>query len=144
MSTLRDEIIAKCPPELLATRDAQAIADAASIGRTRLVETKIGEAVLLNVLGPVAGAALLDRLAELGKSAEPQLRPIYYAVGLLKADKLDVGSPATRGQLDALAAAGILPASAVAVVKALAERPDPVSEYDVRRIGWSDDGEWTL
>lgn len=142
--SLRDEIIAKCPPELLASRGTQAIADAVSVGRTKVVETLIGEGTLLNVLGPVEGAALLDGLAVLGQSTEPNLRPVHYAVGLLKADKLDVGSPATRGQLDALAAAGVLPAAAVAAVKALAERPDPVSEFDVRCVGWSDGGEWTL
>jgi len=35
--TLLDEIKAKCSPELLATRDADAIAAAVSVGRTRIV-----------------------------------------------------------------------------------------------------------
>jgi len=144
MATLRDEIVAKCPPELLATRDADAIAAAVSAGRVRLVETKIGNGELLHTLGPVAGAQLLDALGQLAASTDPALRPIYYALDLLKRNDLDVSLQSTRGQLDTLATAGVLPAPAVAAVKALAERPDPVGEYDVRRVGWSDDGEWTL
>lgn len=144
MSTLREEILAKCSTELLASHDTDAIAEALSVGRTKIVETKIGQATLLNILGAVEGAALLDMLAALSKSTDPNLRPIAYAVELLKDEKLDIGSSVTRTQLDSLVTAGILPQAAVNAVKALAEKPDPISEFEVRCIAWSANGDWTL
>ena len=135
--TLRDEIIAKCPSALLASRDEGAIAAAVSAGRTQLVDMLIGYGTVLDVLGPVEGAAVLDAL----EAAAVSVPAIKWAMKLLDRGELDVSKASTRGQIDALTGTILTPTQAAAI-KALAERPDPVSEYDVRCAMWDEHGNW--
>lgn len=139
---LLDEIKARCPPEVLALRDTEAIAAAVSEGRVKLAETHVGERTVFRALGMADGAAFLDRLHSLAQGTSPMARTLAYAVKWLEADKLNVADPLTLAQLDALHAAGVLTADQLRTLKALAEQPDPVSEYDVRAAVWSADGRW--
>lgn len=53
---------------------------------------------------------------------------------------LDVGSAAARGMLDIIAAAVPSAAPACVAVKAMAAKPAPVSEFEIRRAIIADDG----
>lgn len=147
--SLLAEIQAKCSPELLASRDTEAIAAAVNAGRVRIESRMLSERGVLSALGPTAGDEFLNALE--AAAASPDALPVplrgFYgairrAVGWLKGDGIDVGDPVTRSLLDAMAATGAVNATSAAAIKRLAERSDPVSEMDVRRALWSDDGEW--
>ena len=53
--TLLDEIKAKCPPDLLASQDADAIAAVVNVGRTSVVSRLGGIGAVLETLGVVDG-----------------------------------------------------------------------------------------
>ena len=112
---------------LVQARNDAAIAAALSVGRTRTVETFGGYGYVMERLGPTGGAALLDALESMAASSPP----IKWAFRLLERGALDFGSAATRAQLDALVAAGALPAPAAAALKAGAVVPDPISHAEV-------------
>lgn len=134
---LLDDIRA-LPAGLLAARDTQAIADALSAGRTRLMPTPIGFGRVLEALGPVDGATVLDTLDAI-KASNP---PLKWAWHLLERGELDVALASVRGQIDLLALGGALTTAQAVALKALAETPDPIDEMTVRQACWSDDGVW--
>ncbi len=116
------EIQAKCSPELLASRDYAAIANAVNVGRVKVIEHLGGIGTVLERLGPVDGAALLDQLEAMAATNSA----VKWAFVLINRGELDFGSPATRAMIDQL-----LPPDAGAVLKAVAEVSDPVSAGDV-------------
>lgn len=127
--------------------NAQAIADALSAGRKRPRFLLATERTVVATLGVVAGEAFLSALeafAVATLSAEHPMLP--YQAGIarqlawLKRDGLDVGDANTRAMMDALVTAGVLDAASVAAIKALGDESDAVSEYDVRRALYNDDG----
>ena len=130
---LLDEIRAKCSPTLLATRDTQAIVDAVNVGRVKVSQKLGGIGVVMESLGPVDGAALLDQL----ETMSAKVPAVKWAFVLINPGELDFGSAATRAMIDQL-----IPGPAGVALKATAEVADPVSEFDVRRACWSDAGEW--
>jgi len=131
---LLDDIV-QLPVELLDTHDTQAIADALSVGRTKLQTTEVGNGTVLATVGLTIGNALLDVLY-----TAPDFR---YVKPLLEQGRLDISSPLARGALDSLVGvvAGFEQAHADAL-KALAETPDPIDEMTVRQACWSDEGVW--
>lgn len=148
---IRDAIAAS--PELQALgQDTQALADAIGVGRTRVVSRLISARGLAAGMpgGPLAAEAVLLKLEgardAMLASADQQQRVIgsllRRQLGFLAGDGLDFGSPALRGMLDQFVGLGILTAGEVDALKALALEPDPVSEMDVRRACWADDGTW--
>ncbi|ODU07990.1 MAG: hypothetical protein ABS84_14870 [Rubrivivax sp. SCN 71-131] len=131
--------------------DTQGIADALSVGRTRVEPRLISERGVraLPVL-PRSRHALLSELASAATAAPAWLVPTLTAVGvpaddhdayaadlasahgwLLNADGLDVGAPAARAMLDMIAIAVPATAAACTAVKALAEHPDPITHMQV-------------
>lgn len=129
-------------------RDCEAIAAAISIGRVAPVPHEIGEQGILDVLGPVEGDVFLAALEAIAAGTADDLpvplRPSFGAirrgVSWLKTGGLDVGSLTTRLLLDSLVGVGKLPAASVAKVKAVAERPAPVSPRQVAEVLFNDDG----
>lgn len=132
---LRTEILAMCSLEQLARHDSQLIADQLSIGRKRLVPTEIGNGTVLETIGLAAGNALLDLI-----NSAPDFR---HVKPLLEQGRLRVDSALVRGTLTSLVPA-VLTVQQAAALLALANAPDPVSEYDVRCVCWADDGSWAL
>jgi hypothetical protein len=136
------------PAVLALMPDTVAITAALSAGRTRLVERLITERRILSTLGVVAGASFLSALESFAATALPNEHPLapYHAgiaraVGWLKTDDgIDIGDPTSQAMLDALAAAGVVTEESAAIVKALARVPAPLSEIDVRRAVFADDG----
>lgn len=115
---LLDEIKAKCSPELIASRDVQAIVDAVNVGRTRVIKKLGGIGLVLETLGPTDGAVLLDALY----AQVPTVSALKWAWKLLERGELDYGSSATRQMIDSL-----VPGSDKEALLAVAEVPDPVT-----------------
>lgn len=128
--TLLEEIQGKCSPGLIASHDYQAIADAVNDGRTKVEKTLGGIGTVLETLGPVGGAALLDSLQSMTASV-PALKWAWY---LIERGELDFGSAAARGMIDQFVADGAMPAVVGALLKGVAEAPDPVNAHDIENV----------
>jgi len=130
---LLEEIQSKCDAALIASRDHQAIANAVNVGRTKVSPRLGGIGLVLETLGPTDGAALLDQL----EAMAPTNSAVKWAFVLINRGELDFGSAATRGMIDLL-----LPNGAGAALKAVAEVPDHITEYDVRVACYTDNGDY--
>lgn len=132
--TLRDEILSRpdCA-DALARRDCGELAALLSVGRTKVIDYSIGYGTVLEVLGAEAGSAFLDGLTALAATSSP----VKWALKLLDRGELNIGAAATRGQLDALAAGGVMPKAVADALKGLAIVDDPYSIQDViLAMGW--------
>ena len=127
---LRDEILSRpdCAAAL-ALRDCGTLAAILSTGRTRVIDRNIGYGTVLDTLGADAGAAFLDGLTALAATSSP----VKWALKLLDRGELNIGAPATRTQLDALAAGGAMTQAVADALKALAVVPDVVSASEVQQ-----------
>ena len=103
--------------------DYQAIADTVNSGRTKVVTRLGGIGLVLETLGPVDGAALLDTLQGM-TAAMPALKWAWY---LIERGELDFGSAATRAMIDQLVLGGAMPEAVGAALKGVAEVPDTVT-----------------
>lgn len=136
--TLLEEIKTKCSAELLASQDADAIAAVVNVGRTRIVPRLGGIGSVMETLGSVDGPLVLDALDSL-KATLPAVR---WGWVLLERGELDFGSTVTRQMIDGLVMGGVMTEAQGLAITALAEQPDPVTEFDVRRAIWADDGSY--
>lgn len=116
--------------------DTVALAEALSAGRVTATSRLGGVGVVLETLGPAAGAALLD----LFEGLAAQVPAVKWAWVLINRGELDFGSPATRAQLVALRDQGLISAEVCTALLGIAEVPDPVAEFDVRCAIFNDDG----
>ena len=116
------EIRAQCPQEMVDACEHGAIAALVSAGRTQIVQRLGGIGLVLEALGPVDGAALLDGL----EAQAPSVPALRWALVLLNRGELDFGSASTRGMIDQL-----LPPLAADALKSVAVRPHHVSVADV-------------
>lgn len=130
-------------PELMAlVPDTQALADALSVGRTRLRSRPIGPGTILMSFPLGEGAILLETLAMIAANAEmdPLKLSIKWAMKLLDRAELDVGLKASRDQFAVLAQYGIITDAQRDVLLSLGEEPDPASEFAVRCAIFNNDG----
>ena len=127
--TLHDEILSRpdCA-DALARRDCGELAALLSVGRTKVIDYSIGYGTVLEVLGAEAGSAFLDGLTALAATSSP----VKWALKLLDRGELNIGAAATRGQLDALAAGGVMPQAVADALKALAVVPDVITPDQVK------------
>lgn len=119
---------------LAAAGNTQGIADALSAGRTKVQSHFASERGILERFpaGPLAGDALLAKLEAFAATAHPMARIVGRALKFLaQPEGLDIGSPATQGLLDSLAAGGVITADERAGLAAMATVADPVSHADV-------------
>ena len=135
--TLHDEILSRpdCA-DALARRDCGELAALLSVGRTKVVDLNIGYGTVLEVLGAESGAAFLDSLTTLAATSSP----VKWALKLLDRGELNIGAAATRGQLDALAAGGVMPKAVADALKGLAMGPDIVTSEQVADAMFNPDG----
>ena len=156
--SLLDEIKAKCSPELLASRDTDAITAAVNAGRVRMDGVtkfaSLGISERFPAIGPLPGALAaelvfqkLEGFAVQAKaSTDPASRLLGGAIerqmGHLKGSGMAIGSSAVAQMLDIIAVSGGLTPQEVAALKSVAEVPDPVSELDVRRALFADNGDY--
>lgn len=98
--------------------DDQVAASLNTSNRAAIASVMVNARTAMQTLGATKGAAFLDAL----ENAAASTSPVKWAMYFLKSDSgVDVGDPQTRGQLDALAAAGVLNQADVTTIKALAE-----------------------
>lgn len=116
--------------------DTDQLAAALSAGRTEVVQRLGGVGIVLETLGPLNGAALLDTLEQLAG----QIPAVKWAWVLINRGDLDFGSPATRAQLVALRDQGAISPDSCVALLGIAEVHAPVSEFDVRCAIFNDDG----
>src|SRR5574337_918097 len=128
--------------------DTAAIAAAISAGRTRIMPRPVGDGDIALALGVPAGPLFLYQLEtvastppEAGASADAvaQFATARQAWRSLQKGSFDVGNPGVRSAID-LFVGTLLSAEQAVAVKALAEVPDPISEWDVRCAVLADDG----
>lgn len=124
---LIDDILA-LPAELRATQDTQAIADALPPVVT-IRAREIGKGKVLGTIGLEAGNKLLDTI--------DNVADFRHVKQLVANGWLDVGDALTRAMIDQVCT----PENGAAL-KALAEISTPIDEMTVRRVCWSDNGEW--
>lgn len=132
---IRDAIVASSALQALVP-DTVALAAALSVGRVRLQKCFTGVGRIMDTLGPPEGASVLDTLDSL-KATVPAIK---WAFILLERGELDVGLVSVRSQIDALTPA-VFSVEQAAALKALAEIPDPIAEFDVRKAIFSDNGD---
>ena len=125
-------------PAMVASRDYQGIADMLNLTRTKVQPKLGGIGLVLETLGPVDGAALLDTLQSMTASI-PALKWAWY---LIERGELDFGSAATRGMIDQLVLGGVMPEAVGAALKGVAEVPDPVTAAQVEVALKNDDGSY--
>lgn len=132
--TLLDEIKTKVSPEILATRNTNAITDALNTGRTRKQTTEIGNGLILSTIGMQAGNALLDVIGSV--SDFRHVRP------LLEQGRLDISTPLVAGALSSIVSSGAITRTDADALLALADVPNPVTELEVRCALWTDKGDY--
>jgi len=133
------EEIRTLPAEILDRRDTEEIASVLSVGRVKIAERFVGIGSILATMAP-NGGAFLDAL----EAMAPGDSNVKWALKLIEAGGLDVGMEATRQQLSVFAQAVPEMADGIVALMALAEVPDPVSEYEVRCLCWSANGDWVV
>lgn len=129
MSYLYDEIVSRnllVPPS---ERDDGYIASVLSEGRTKLVPTPIGVGDILNTLGPIAGAALLDTMEAMATTT-PHIK---WTLKLIGAGTLNVALPVVRANIDAFVTASVLTHEQGEALKNLAVVPDPITVEQVTK-----------
>lgn len=112
--------------------DAQAIAAELSTRDTHKVPFEIGVGLILETIGLESGNALLDAI-----KATPEFRHVYP---LLEQGRLDLSSPLVEIALGMLVQAEVISNSDAQILLSLSIRPIEVSETDVKRAIWHDDG----
>lgn len=107
---------------LAAEGNTQAIADALSVGRTKLVPTEVGAGTILEVLGLASGNALLDAIANV--SDFRHVRP------LVEQGRLRLDSPLVIATMQSLVGTVLTQPQADALV-ARATEADPITHQQV-------------
>jgi hypothetical protein len=108
--------------------DHGAIADALSVGRTKVVATPIGIGTVLAVMAPIGGD-FLNALETMGAVDSN----VKWALKMIEQGTFDVGHPVTRAQLEAFALAAPTMATGIAALLNVAVVADPVSSQEVSK-----------
>ena len=120
---------------LAAAGNTQAIADALSAGRTKLVSHFASERGVLERFpaGPLAADALMTKLDTFAATGHPMASIVRRALKFLgQPEGLDIGSPATRGLLAQLAAGGVITVGERDGLATMATVSAPIYQHDVR------------
>lgn len=106
---------------LLPGRNDVEIAAILSAGRTKAQPKEIGIGTILAVMVP-DGGVFLDNLNALGATD----RNVYWSMELIRQGRFDIGMPAARTQVQALADDNPSLADGIAALLAVGEAPDPI------------------
>ena len=138
--TLLEEIKTKCSAELLASQDADAIAEVVNVGRTAL-----GYASREKFAMWAAKHGVRAKIEDHSSNPASPLRSIALALlDVLRSptEGIDLSVPDNAAMLGAWIASGEITHDQADELVALASRLDPVSEFDVRRAIWAVDGSY--
>lgn len=112
--------------------NAQAIADELFGIETYTVTTEIGAGTVLATLGLERGNALLDVV-----QTAPEFRHVWP---MIEQGRLDLSSPLVEEALSSLVSAEVITIAEKLALMDLCTRPVAVSEDDVKKALWNDDG----
>lgn len=112
--------------------DTRAIADALFGIETYTVTTEIGAGSVLATLGLESGNALLDVI-----KTTPEFRHVWP---MIEQGRLDLSSPLVEEALSSLVSAEVITIEEKLALMNLCTRPVAVSEDDVKKALWNDDG----
>ena len=138
--TLLEEIKTKCSAELLASQDADAIAIAVNVGRI-----SVGYASREKFAMWAAKHDVRAKIEDHANNPASPLRSIALALlDVLRSptEGIDLSVPDNAAMLGAWIASGEITQDQADELVALASRPDPVTEFDVRKAIWADDGSY--
>jgi hypothetical protein len=119
----RDEILATGLP----LDDHGALAEALSVGRTKVVTSPIGIGTVLAAMAP-SGGDFLNALESMGAIDSN----VKWALKMIEQGTFDVGHPVTRAQLQAFAVAVPTMVAGIDALLNVALVPDVVTEHDIR------------
>lgn len=132
MAITKEEIIAKCSPELIASRDCHAIAAAVNVGRKRPNKKEIGYGSIIEAVGFEVGNTISDELTS---------NPIYrYVKPLLEQGRLLIGSVMVWTALDGMVANNLISKDTADKLKALGLEDAPVDFLEVSEALFNRDG----
>jgi hypothetical protein len=120
----RDEILATGLP----LDDHGALAEALSVGRTKVISSPIGIGTVLAAMAPNGGDFLNALEAKGATDANAK-----WALKMIEQATFDVGHQITRLQLEAFAAANAEMADGIAALLNVAVQADPVSSQEVSK-----------
>lgn len=112
--------------------DTRAIVDALFGIETYTVTTEIGAGSVLATLGLERGNALLDVV-----QTTPEFRHVWP---MIEQGQLDLSSPLVEEALSSLVSAEVITIAEKLALMNLCTRPVAVSEDDVKKALWNDDG----
>lgn len=112
--------------------DTASIAAVLSIRDTVKVKTEVGVGLILETIGLESGNALLDAI-----KTTPEFRHVWP---MIEQGRLYLSSPLVELGLDALVQSEVISSSEMQQLLSLCLRPIEVSEDDVKRAIWNDDG----
>lgn len=138
--TLLDEIKAKCSPELLASRDSDAIAAAVNVGRVSLGYVSREKFAMWAAKHGVRSA-----IEDHANNQASPLRSIALALlDVLRSptEGIDLSVPDNSLMLGVWVQSGEITHAQADELVALASHVAHVSEFDVRRAIWADDGSY--
>lgn len=138
--TLLDEIKAKCSSELLAGGDVHAIANAVSVGRVR-----VGQVDRADFAMWAAVNGMRSKIEDHAANSQSPLRDAALACRDLiqgAANSIDFSLTPNQTMLGAWVQVGALTQAQADTLLALATRPAPITEFNVRCTLWSTDGTW--
>jgi len=138
MSNVTIEEIRGLPAEILATKNATLIAQFLPL-RISIVSKEIGVGTILAVMSPYGGDFLntLESLSLVDSN-------VKWSLKLIERGEFDIGHPVTRSQLLKFISENPTLSGPLFLLLKVAEIATPVSETDVRKICWSDNGEWLI
>lgn len=121
--------------------DHGAIADALSVGRTKVISREVGDGAIALALGTPAGPIFMLQLEQIANTPVTEATPPELVAQIAVARQawrsinrvgFDVGNPGVRDGIDAMIGT-LLTAEQAEAIKALAVVPDPVSSEDVTK-----------
>ena len=129
-------------PDLSGVTDSQVLADALSVGRTKVVPHMVSARGLAEHMpgGPIAAEVVLMKLegARDAMLASPDQQQkvmgslLRRQLSFLDGEGLDFGSAALRSMLDQFGSLGVLTADEVLGLKGIAVQPDPITGKQVQ------------
>ena len=138
--TLLEEIKTKCSAELLASQDADAIAEVVNVGRTAL-----GYASREKFAVWAAKHSVRAKIEDHSSNPASPLRSIALALlDVLRSptEGIDLSVPDNAAMLGAWVQSGEITQAQADELVALASHVAHVTEFDVRKAIWADDGSY--
>lgn len=120
------EILAKCTPALIASRNESAIAAVVNAGRVAPNKVEIGKGTVISTMGLVDGNMFLDII--------DSVADYRHIKGNVADGRFEVGSPLAQAALQGFAAAGKITQAHADALCAVGVSPDPVTSFQVAQI----------